>query len=69
MKLVNRANLSADALAVLDAERPRTATLLDLLAGLEGQSLKVVAVVTQDEFTHDVVLAWRDGLWLVYGAT
>jgi hypothetical protein len=69
VNLVNRANLSADALAVLDAERPRTATLLDLLAGLEGQSLKVVAVVTQDEFTHDVVLAWRDGLWLVYGAT
>lgn len=26
-------------------------------------------VVTQDEYTHDVVLEWTDGRWLVYDTT
>ena len=26
-------------------------------------------VVVQDEFTHDVVVPWRDGLYLVYDTT
>ena len=26
-------------------------------------------VVVQDEYTHDVVVPWGDGLWLVYDCT
>lgn len=26
-------------------------------------------VVVQDEFTHDVIVPWRDGLYLVYDTT
>jgi hypothetical protein len=29
----------------------------------------VAAVVLQDEFTHDVIVPWRDGLVLVYDTT
>ena len=29
----------------------------------------IVDVVVQDEFTHDVVLPWRDGLHLVFDTT
>jgi hypothetical protein len=30
---------------------------------------EVVEVVTQDEFTHDVVIAWREEAWLVFDCT
>jgi hypothetical protein len=26
-------------------------------------------IVTQDEYTHDVVVRWTDSLWLVFDAT
>ncbi len=29
----------------------------------------VVDVIVMDEYTHDVVLPWRDGLFLVYDTT
>ena len=29
----------------------------------------VAEVIVQDEFTHDVIVAWRDGLVLVYDTT
>jgi len=29
----------------------------------------VAEVVIQDEFTHDVIIPWRDGLVLVYDTT
>jgi hypothetical protein len=29
----------------------------------------VATVVTQDEYTHDVVVPWDDGLYLVYDTT
>ena len=30
---------------------------------------EIGAVVVQDEFTHDVVVKWSDGVWLVYDCT
>lgn len=29
----------------------------------------VADVIVQDEFTHDVIVPWRDGLVLIYDAT
>ncbi|MEP7123791.1 MAG: hypothetical protein ABJE95_22875 [Byssovorax sp.] len=29
----------------------------------------IVRVVVQDEYTHDVVLQWADGVFLVYDTT
>ena len=30
---------------------------------------EIGAVVVQDEFTHDFVVKWDDGVWLVYDCT
>ena len=69
MQIVNRANLSADALTTLTAALPRVATLLELIPWADAHSFEMVRAVTQDEFTHDLVFRWRDELYLVYGAT
>ena len=69
MQIVNRANLSADALTALTAALPRVATLLELVPWAHAHSVEMIRAVTQDEFTHDLVLRWRDELYLVYGAT
>ena len=29
----------------------------------------LVEIITQDEYTHDVVLRWDDGVFLVYDTT
>jgi hypothetical protein len=67
----NRAALSADALALLDAEVAGHRTLAEVVRwGLDRRPPLVVEdVVIQDEFTHDVVMPWRDGLHLVYDTT
>jgi hypothetical protein len=38
-------------------------------AAVRSPPATVLEVVTQDEYTHDVVLGWRDGLCLVYDTT
>ncbi|HEU4391274.1 MAG TPA: hypothetical protein VFV34_25975 [Blastocatellia bacterium] len=75
MKVSNRARLDQLAFSVVAREvsshhsleavlswgsRPESNVLLPQVIG---------AVVTQDEFTHDVVVPWRDGLVVVYDAT
>jgi hypothetical protein len=71
MRLVNRANLSSERLAELERELPVHHTLLEVIAWGSAQQPPrlVAAAITQDEFTHDVVIPWRDGLKLVYGVT
>ena len=29
----------------------------------------IADVVIQDEYTHDVIVPWREGRWLVFGTT
>jgi hypothetical protein len=69
MQIVNRANLPADALTALAAALPRVATLLELIPWARARAVEIMGAVTQDEYTHDLVLRWGDGLYLVYGAT
>lgn len=71
MRLVNRAKLPPEPYAVLMGEVPEHHTLLEVVAWGDHQRppLRVTQVVTQDEFTHDVIIPWRNGLVLVYGAT
>lgn len=38
--------------------------------GLSSDPQRIISnVVVQDEYTHDVVLPWGDGLFLVYDCT
>jgi hypothetical protein len=75
MKIVNLANISADQLASIEVEIAHQQNLHDLmrwaLADRSGlfQPGVVADVVVQDEYTHDVVVPWREGLALVYDTT
>ena len=75
MRVLNRANLSAEQLAGVERELSGQRNLNDVmkwaLAHPPGvfTPTVVAGVVVQDEFTHDVIVPWRDGLVLVYDTT
>lgn len=75
MRIVNRANLSAEQLAAVERELARQQNLNDVMkwalahpAGVFTPAV-IAGVVVQDEFTHDVIVPWRDNLVLVYDTT
>jgi hypothetical protein len=37
--------------------------------GRHQPALKIEDMVTQDEFSHDIMVPYRDGLYLVYDST
>ena len=75
MRLVNHANLTPERLAEVEAELSGQKNLADVLRWAGSQKAGVFVptvvseVVVQDEFTHDVIVPWRDGLVLVYDTT
>ena len=75
MRIANYANLSADQLAEIESELSGQQNLGDVLkwalAHPPGVFIQTViaGVVVQDEFTHDVIVPWRDNLVLVYDTT
>lgn len=75
MQIVNQSKLSDERIAELRSLISDQENLKDLmdwaLAAPEGNFIpQIVAdVVIQDEFTHDVLVPWREGLVLVYDTT
>ncbi|HYW69595.1 MAG TPA: hypothetical protein VE961_01085 [Pyrinomonadaceae bacterium] len=75
MRVLNHANLSADAVAQIANDVSGQENLKDVmswaLSAPPGMFIPSVVseVVVQDEFTHDVIVPWRDGLVLVYDTT
>jgi hypothetical protein len=71
MTLANRAGLPAARLAALEAELPAQTTLSDVVlwSATHAPALLVADVIAMDEYTHDVVVPWREGLVLVYDTT
>jgi hypothetical protein len=75
MRVVNHANLPPDAVANIARELSGQENLGDVMswafASPHGTFIPsvVAEVIVQDEFTHDVVVPWRDGLVLVYDTT
>lgn len=71
MRIVNRTNISEDKIAAIELEVRDHRGLQDVLKwGLSqpaGVCLPrvVLDVITQDEFTHDVIVPYKD-LFLVY---
>jgi hypothetical protein len=67
----DRAGLDADEVRALARELAPLGSLHALLqwALHRDPPLELVDVVVQDEFTHDVVLHDRDGLFLVFDTT
>lgn len=75
MRVVNKAGLAPEQLAAVERELAGQQNLNDAMkwafAQPRGTFLpSVVAdVIVQDEFTHDVIVPWRDRLVLVYDTT
>ena len=75
MKVIDVAGLSADELTQVEREVADHCSLADVLTWSEQQPTGALlagvieAVVIQDEFTHDVIVPWRDALVLVYDTT
>lgn len=71
MQIVNQADLSPEAHAALAHELPRFGTLEEFVAWGRAQRppALLLETIAQDEFTHDVIVPWRDGLTLVLSAT
>ena len=68
--VTNRAGLSSELLAALETEVARLTILQDVIRWGFSQTppSDVADVVIQDEFTHDVVLPWRN-VFLVFDTT
>lgn len=72
MWLLDETNrLAANLRAVLEREVQPLSSLQDVLRWAFAQTppCDVAAVVVQDEYCHDVVVPWRDGLVLVFDTT
>jgi hypothetical protein len=75
MRLLNQANLSSQTISEIATQLADQGNLRDVMAWALSHPVgtfipQVVAeVVVQDEFTHDVVVPWREGLVLVYDTT
>jgi hypothetical protein len=75
MRVLNHAELSPDAVAQIAADLSGQENLQDVmswaLSAPKGTFIPSVVseVIVQDEFTHDVIVPWRDGLVLVYDTT
>lgn len=75
MRVLNCANLSPETMAGIAADLRGQENLKDVMAWALSQTpgpfipSVVAQVVVQDEFTHDVVVPWRDGLVLVFDTT
>jgi hypothetical protein len=75
MQVTNRANLSSEQLAQIESEFGAHRTLTEILNwGLRQPAGSVHPqiisdVIVQDEYSHDVIVPWRDGLVVVYGTT
>ncbi|PYS46519.1 MAG: hypothetical protein DMF68_18980 [Acidobacteria bacterium] len=75
MQVRNHTNLSAEQLGAIKRDLPDVCGLQDVVKwGLRKDSGVmlpgvIAEVIVQDEFTHDVIVPWRDGLVLVCDTT
>ena len=65
------AGLTPEERARLEREVARHQDLMDVFAWGRQQTppIQPADLVKQDEFTHDVLVPYTRGRWLVYGAT
>ena len=75
MRVLNHANLPPETVADISRELSAQENLKDVMAWALSSPRRtfipsvVAEVIVQDEFTHDVIVPWRDGLVLVYDTT
>ena len=69
--LIDQGSLDRETRGVLEATVGGHSTLAKVLDWARAQSppLAVDEILTMDEYTHDVIVPYRDGLVLVYDTT
>ena len=75
MRVVTKAGLLVEQLAWIERELSGKQNLREVMnwalahpPGVFAPTV-IAGIVVQDEFTHDVIIPWRDGLVLVYDTT
>ena len=75
MRVLNKCKLSEVRIAEIEVQLASQQNLKDVMNWALSDSIGgftpqvVTDVVVQDEFTHDVIVPWREGLVLVYDTT
>jgi hypothetical protein len=75
MRVTNRTTLSIAEFDEIKSDLPEHENLQQAMAWALGDQSGafmpgvVSQVIVQDEFSHDVVIPWRNGLTLVYATT
>ena len=75
MKFTNRTTLATGQFAELESDLIKHKTLKDVLLWGYQQSNGtmhphiIADIVIQDEYSHDVIVPWKEGIVLVYGTT
>lgn len=71
MQIVNRANLSPEIHADLEQALPEFGTLQTFAAwgGKQQPPVFLRETVALDEYTHEVLAAWHEGLFLAFACT
>ena len=71
MQIANHTSLPDGLLAELTSALPVFGTLMELVAWGSRQEPPVMLkeTVALDEYSHEVIVPWRENLWLVYSST
>ena len=71
MEIANHTSLPDGSFAELTSALPVFGTLMELVAWGSKQAPPVILkeTVALDEYSHEVIVPWRENLWLVYGST
>jgi hypothetical protein len=68
MNVINVSNLNASEFDKIESVISSHNQLLDVLNCVEIEKEKRLSpeIVTQDEYTHDIVVEWKEPIYLVY---
>ena len=71
MQIANHTSLPDGVFAELTSSLPVFGTLMELVAWGSKQTPPVMLkeTVALDEYSHEVIVPWRENLWLVYSST
>lgn len=71
VRIINQANLPAEAFAALMRELPEFGTLQQFVAwgGKRQPPILLIETVALDEYSHEVIAGWQNDLFLVFGST
>ena len=71
MQIANHTSLPDEVFAELTSALPTLGTLMELVAwaGKQTPPMVLQETVALDEYSHEVIVPWRENLWLVYSST